>query len=345
MSEQSDYIKSTQRKTFYDLSKGIAILIVIFTHVWGLYKANSSIQNSIMVIAASLHNPTFYLISGILFKGTVKKYSKKTIIGDKFLNLFLVFGIWVVIYSAYLVALNYFIYKQPLNMVSYVLQGINSLWFLPTLFAGMMIILFVEWLYKSIFRSSNVWLLIIEILWIATIVFFSLYVSSLAKTVAFSYIIWKGYRQELFSKLNRIENVVWIIAIIYIGIAHPIETVDNFTPGVKLLFIMGLNICGSTLVPSILKYVTEIKKVQFNPSFLSHFGKNTIYLYILHFGVLYILEMIHKINALECVIGCILCIVFPYLVKVVVGNTVINKILFKPSALLGSFYQKKVSQS
>ena len=125
-----------EKINYIDYSKGIAILFVIFGHV---YSGNNIATTWIY----SFHIPLFFIISGFLLKLNKNKDTKSMIL-KKFKSLmvpYILFSI-INIVGFYLIKdLSYEVFKGNIfNTIT--LFGIGALWFLPALFISETLFLF-----------------------------------------------------------------------------------------------------------------------------------------------------------------------------------------------------------
>lgn len=98
-------VEDKSRHEYLDSAKGIASIIVVLSHI-PIYEIDELVplKNGLDLMFATLHNPTFYFISGFLFKKSVKKYNKKVLFKSKLLDTIGVFSIWTtIIFSFYYV--------------------------------------------------------------------------------------------------------------------------------------------------------------------------------------------------------------------------------------------------
>ena len=324
----------TNRKKYIDVSKGTAILIVLITHVFGLYAVDSEIHNHIMVICATLHNPTFYFMSGVLFYGTMKKYDRSKILKNKFLDLVVVFAVWVVIYTMYQIILGCTFYVEN-SITGYSVSAINSLWFLPTLFCGMSAIVLLDVLkhckHIGIIVKND---LLLCMIWLLMILVTAFYSSGMAKIFTFSYIVWKGYLGKSKKHIVRLDAAVWGINVASVFVLNFAKTSDMSIPGWRLALILFMFVTGSIIIPKIMERICEKKSESKVIDRLAKVGQNTVYIYILHFFVLYLFEAYGKINLFTCAICYVLCVFSPLAVGHVIKGKKIDYILFQPSKLL-----------
>lgn len=125
-----------ERINYIDYTKGIAILFVIFGHV---YCGNNVATNWIY----SFHIPLFFIVSGFLLNFSKSKDTKKIIL-KKFKLLmvpYLLFSLINIVGNYSINGLSTIVLKSDVfNTIT--LFGIGALWFLPVLFIVELIFLF-----------------------------------------------------------------------------------------------------------------------------------------------------------------------------------------------------------
>lgn len=132
----------TQKRISYiDMAKGIGIILV----VWGHSDFPSATTNQWI---SSFHMPLFFILSGMLLSHT-KAYEKdmKDLIKKKARGLlipYLTFSILSMVFTAILDTATLGTYLPNALMQTLVFYGISVLWFLPALFFGEIIFLFIR---------------------------------------------------------------------------------------------------------------------------------------------------------------------------------------------------------
>lgn len=132
---------SQKRITYIDMAKGIGILLVVFGHsAFPTPEVNQWIS--------SFHMPLFFLLSGMLLShtgahekplGTTLKKKARTILVP-----YLCFSIFSIIFSAILDTATFATYLPNALLQTVVFYGISVLWFLPSLFFGEAVFLFIR---------------------------------------------------------------------------------------------------------------------------------------------------------------------------------------------------------
>ena len=132
---------TAKRISYIDMAKGIGILLVVFGH-------SSFPSSNINQWISSFHMPLFFLLSGILLAHTNAHELEMGNLAKKKARSILIpyfsFSILSMIFSAILDAASFKAYLPNALLQTVVFYGISVLWFLPALFFGEMIFLFIR---------------------------------------------------------------------------------------------------------------------------------------------------------------------------------------------------------
>ncbi|MBR5126880.1 MAG: acyltransferase family protein [Roseburia sp.] len=132
---------TTKRISYIDMAKGIGILLVVFGH-------SSFPTPEVNQWISSFHMPLFFLLSGILLAHTnAHEQSLRTLIKKKARTIlipYFSFSILSILFTAILDTASFGTYLPNALMQMLVFYGISVLWFLPALFFGEIIFLFVR---------------------------------------------------------------------------------------------------------------------------------------------------------------------------------------------------------
>jgi len=132
---------TTKRIPYIDVAKGIGILLVVFGHSgFPAPEVNQWIS--------SFHMPLFFLLSGILLShtgaheqplgDTIKKKARTILVP------YLWFSVFSILFSAILDTATFAAYLPNALLQTVVFYGISVLWFLPSLFFGETVFLFIR---------------------------------------------------------------------------------------------------------------------------------------------------------------------------------------------------------
>lgn len=143
-------MSSKKRLNYFDMAKGIGIFLVILGHLQGEYFFSlSPVFSPLCVWIFSFHMPLFFIISGMLinYKNDTEK-DLKTLIFKRFKSI----GVPYLWFSLFYFLAVVFAYIKGnigidtlITQVYYVLSlyGMSVLWFLPALFMGEVLFLFL----------------------------------------------------------------------------------------------------------------------------------------------------------------------------------------------------------
>ena len=267
-----------EKINYIDYSKGIAILFVIFGHV---YSGNNIATTWIY----SFHIPLFFIISGFLLKLNKNKDTKSMIL-KKFKSLmvpYILFSI-INIVGFYLIKdLSYEVFKGNIfNTIT--LFGIGALWFLPALFISETLFLFEKNnisknKYKALFYISIVFIIAIFIFVSKgnyTNVIGKLTIVLVRSMVALFFINIGYYLYKVISKIN--FKIYQILILIVISIIFSILNGYVDLWGVQFnnlpLYVFN-SIIGSLLIIAITKKINHSKVLKF-------LGQNTLIIMATH---------------------------------------------------------------
>lgn len=146
-------IKKKERINYYDIAKGIGILLVVWAHAKGPFSSSMYL----------FHMPLFFLISGLLYstKGTVLEFIKK-----KVFSLYIPFAFWNVLSLSIKFANNPSNVKQNVKNIGHTIFTLSKDgdWFGATWFLGALFL--VSIVYKIVENSipdikTKDWILLI----------------------------------------------------------------------------------------------------------------------------------------------------------------------------------------
>lgn len=145
-------INKVKRISYFDVAKGLGILLVVFGHI-------EYISDEMRGWISSFHMPLFFIISGMLIclKKDDEKALKSTI--TKLAKGILIPYIWFSILYFFIDIMNVVLHKIDMKtfienaVSSLTFYGVSVLWFLPALFIGEVITLFLLNKFKKIYFS------------------------------------------------------------------------------------------------------------------------------------------------------------------------------------------------
>ena len=132
---------NTKRISYIDMAKGIGIILVVYGHL-------GFASESVLTWITSFHMPLFFILSGMLLSHTNSvTYSMKDFISKKakaLLTPYFTFSFLSILFSAILDFSTFTAYLPDALMQTFSFYGISVLWFLPALFFGETIFLWLR---------------------------------------------------------------------------------------------------------------------------------------------------------------------------------------------------------
>lgn len=263
--------------------KGFLILLVLYGHIIQNISPDQSYYNDwIFRVIYSFHMPLFAIINGYLFYSSQKKRTLKKSLLSKLSGILMPIFIWSIIDWIIVCLLHktFYIYEF-IN----ILTG-NMLWFLWSILAANLILLFAEKIFK---------IKIFKILWLI-LGFFAMYLFPNCELNLFLYpfvtigFYWKKYE----SYVNNIKKYGWITIVLFIAFI-PFYNENSFiyTTGITLwnndlpiwqhllidIYRYSIGLIGSTMVAYLISFISN--KFKLIDNIFSIFGKFSMQIYIL----------------------------------------------------------------
>ncbi|MEK3887160.1 acyltransferase family protein [Bacillus sp. FSL K6-3431] len=268
-----------KRDYYFDNAKFILIFLVVFGHLIQSYIKSDTIISNIYILIYTFHMPAFILVSGYFAKGIYKK----GYLGKITKKLILPYIIFQLVYSIF----YYFLF----NKSSFTLDILNphwSLWFLISLFCwNIMVIIFNKFkpMYALI-AAFSIGLAVGYIDWISNYL-------SLSRTFVFFPFFLTGFflNSKHFNLIRSYQSkliATAIMIIVAVGIIYFPDLNEKWLLGskpysqlegvsalglIKRIFIYAINL---VMVGSFFAFVPRRK------FFFTKWGKNTLYVYLLH---------------------------------------------------------------
>lgn len=314
-------MESNGRKEYIDLMKGVAMILVIATHILPFSEQTNS-------VLSSLHNSTFYFASGILFFPTGNmlkegKLSIKDILIKKLYRIVYPCLVWVFLYSLLEICLQYVLNDTMVAVFYIALNAINRLWFLP--------VLFVAFIFNSVLWRFDVNEKLVIAVWIVSIFVSALFSSAISKVLFFSFLVWLGTlcaNVYITGKMSVFFLGLYIVACYFAFFSRGyISEEDAIRAGYKLFILYMIATIGALMMWSIAWEVCRYVNAK-SISFFTDMGKNSIYFYIMHYFSIYFFEHIPIQSALVKICCFLMALLIPLLYIKFVKCTAINKYLF-----------------
>ena len=314
-----------ERKKYIDLAKTMAIFFVVFGHTIELTKINETLMGRLDLIAYTLHVPAFLFASGFLLQKSVKKYNVRQFFLMKFFNLFVVWVIWSVILTIWNMGIDYIFGQYTGNIKAYINYSANEIWYFAFLFVGSMFVFVIENI------KINKYLCTISLC--VAFIILSFYSVTLAKVVLHLLIIWCGYNFKGFTKLSaRLVIIVYIIMMLYINISGCLTLKSIGDLGFGTMGLLGIKLLSCFCLPTVAYLMMEAdnKMIKSKEQIYTNIGKNTLYIYILHFFPLAVYKCIKNTSLILALISVLFFIVISMFVRHFIKDTKIDKFLFTP---------------
>lgn len=269
----------TKRDYYFDNAKFILIFLVVFGHLIQSYIKSDTVISNIYILIYTFHMPAFILVSGYFAKGIYEK----GYLGKITKKLILPYIIFQSVYSVF----YYFLYDKATFQVD-MLNPHWSLWFLISLFCwNMMLIIFNK--FKPIYALSAVFIIGLGVGYIDSISNFL----SLSRTFVFFPFFLIGYYLNnkhfimLRSNPSKLIAAATII-IVSAGIMMYPDLNEKWLLGSKpyshLETITALGLMKRMIIYAVNlimlgSFFAFVPRRRF---FFTKWGKNTLYVYLLH---------------------------------------------------------------
>ncbi len=289
-----------QRKQYFDIAKGIGIILVIMGHI-------EYVPLFIRQYIVTFHMPLFFVIGGMLIFVTGESQKPlKTLIIKKLKRIMLPYAVFSVIYP--LIGMFYYIYTGysvgesaktliPNLLIGLSGTGMSVLWFLPSLFFGELIVLgFIKLHRKILFEI--IFLLALTGIWglgficepMSLFIWRTLFCSLMILAGFLIYPLVERFRSLPYVLL--ICSVIYFVILYYTGLANDIVDLHFMVLGNKLLYFLNAML-GSTATIFLSVFLEKLAIKPLN-SFFTFYGRNSLFVMITHidFFILYIAEVI-----------------------------------------------------
>lgn len=278
----------------------MAILLVIFFHIWG-----QLVGDRVTILLYTIHVPTFFWVSGKLLRKTLHKYSTKEIICSKIYELMAPFGVWTILLAIWECVIDFLITSR-VNFTNNLIQAIYELWFFPCLFIACIFLLVCGRL------KINNW--IVSILLVSVFVCVAFWSRMIAKVLMCILITMIGYMQVNFSKI-KVCKICVLYAILFLIIFYVIGVTGSAEAqtGWQLVAIEGVKMVGCMVIPGI-AWLCESSKNNKLCYIFAKIGSKTKEIYILHFSLVAIYSHMKERNFVWAVVFSCACVILVMLV-------------------------------
>ncbi|MBM7647330.1 fucose 4-O-acetylase-like acetyltransferase [Bacillus ectoiniformans] len=292
----------SKRDYYFDNAKFILIFFVVFGHLIRSYIGDNPTIFALYATIYLFHMPGFILVSGFFAKSFYKKgYIKK--ISQKILLPFFIFQL---VYSIF----YFFLYEEKAFEFNLLIPH-WSLWFLLSLFFwNVLLLVSVKWLkLKPVIAISAAFIIGIFI----GVIEHNLSVLSFARTFVFFPFFLVGYylKKEHFTYLSgkTIRTVLVVVSLMIYYFAYTHSDIDqkwllgssSFADlGASdlegILMRVAIYVLSFTMIAAFFAYVPRKK------FFFTDWGKNTLYVYLLHGFIIKTFRNSEVVNTAESVV-------------------------------------------
>lgn len=362
-------VMERERIHYLDLAKGIGMILVVLGHIGG-------IGLPLRYFIVSFHMPMFFIISGILFQVTKEETKDiKNIVYKKWKHIMIPYFAFSFFY--FVIEILYHLVKGGSDWptiwhnlyLSVCLHGVSVLWFLPAIFFGEILFLFVR---KHV---SHIWTIMITVVLTIFMCFANLGEKALFASyggtgvysylhsfvvmfircfIAMTFICIGYYIYFVMERLAKKSILCFITGILFMGLTIVISQINGGVDMNYLVFSnVGLFFIAATLgsVGVILLCKSVEKFHHFVPNkVMEYYGKNSLIIMATHinFYILYAATMVsirfndRFVTRAKSYVFCFMVVVLVFAMEVVVIE-VINRCF--PFILGKSYPPQKVKEN
>lgn len=283
MNEDFISIKSNNRNTTIDCLKGIAIVFVVLGHIIDGNRAQNVIQGQWLDYLYNaiylFHMPLFFLLSGMALHLSAKKSKKRWI--SSCLNMLILYLFWQIFYNTFRGVFSSVVNKSAADNIFLELLFPSTLyWYLITLF-------YYYLLYYLVLKKVKG--VTLNIVWICSVLISALtpwvcgLFSGLGYMLGYIYKLFfhftfflSGYllMERKMMIYNALQRAWWLPGIALVSLA-----IGAYGKYMAFPFVKSLSAFAA--IAGLLYIVTRYKNISDN-RILCYFGRNTIYVYLVH---------------------------------------------------------------
>lgn len=335
------------RDKYFDLIKGIAIILVVFGHCiqYGsgdtFYNTESYFDNLVFKAIYSFHMPLFAIVSGYLFFFSVSKRSATVCIKKQFMGLCIPIIAWALTIAVLKKTIQLVLLKQGVDLswfLSVIRSCLTDLWFLWSMFWCSLLII----LNRKLSKDNPIAYLLIGVLLLFcpdklnSNKYIFLYPYFIAGYLFHKYAVGQKLSERVKTVIGIVAACVWCIMLAFYEKEHYIYTTGTFLLGKDMLLQFGIDVfrwvIGTAGSVTILYIVFLFKNIK-NPFFdyITMLGTKTMGVYIVsNYANTYLLMRLTRtfnlnyfIILLETVIMLVLTLMISWVLS---RNRIINKI-------------------
>lgn len=267
------------RNTYFDILKGIAILIVVYGHCLQTFYPNWT-ESCIGKCIISFHMPLFMLVSGYFFYPSVLKTDCISFIRKRFVHLYLPSLTWGA-FSCFLIGGGKILGHKTLEMGYFISLFFTGMWYLTVLFLLQVIGAVIEHYFPK--SKYQVWIILYAFIYMAP----DFWMGHEFKFLIPFFVLAISLRRYDWSKcpffIGLISLIIFIISMRFYTFEHSLYRMTDNVLTVKyhqfalIRFIAGFS--GSIIILWLTTYIQQIKQIV---GFLAYIGMITLPIYVLH---------------------------------------------------------------
>ena len=293
---------ATERDKLFDVSKGIAILLVVVGHI-------ITAQGIVFFSISACHMPLFFFVSGFFFEKSITKYEEKTVIIKKTKTLLIPFISWSII--AFII--NSFFLDDRLGIFEQakeIFLHARSVWFLLALYFANVLFIIIGLVCKKIKISFNKCSIVTSVLLIFcnSISFFAIYkLEWLA--IYFAIGICMAQNEYFNNTILRIKTrneylqgivsaSLLIVYVVLVNILINLKLFEEFYVRFDLnsshiLYYLGYYVLGCLGILLIIEISSLILKTNYLERWFSKLGKYSLDIYVMHMFFVKAVDLLH----------------------------------------------------
>ncbi|HUX84278.1 MAG TPA: acyltransferase [Chitinophagaceae bacterium] len=299
------------RMPWIDYTKGIAIILVIYRHVWfGLTRDKLDTFHYLYLkhandIVYSFRMPLFFILSGIFVGKSLAKRTRKQFIVNKFDTLLYPYLIWAFIQVTLQILFTRFTnsHRGPMAYLDIIIQPrvLDQLWYLISLFDVTLLYM----VFKSVFRVNTRWQLLLGLVfyYLATLVqnyslfhdaFYYYFFYAVGDNI--SLFVLKPGQEKKFSSFYLLAVLLPLFAFTQLFfINHPLDFksdqlqqyVTASSLGFYFLFVI-ITLIGCAFLTNISFILQRLRILKW----FRVVGYHSLYIYVIHLSLIFLFRIV-----------------------------------------------------
>lgn len=309
---------------FANYIRATAMLMVVFFHTLEVTAIDTTFSNNLFFVLYSIHVPAFLMVSGFLFRGTMRRHTALEIIWQKIMDLGIVFVEWSIMYTIYNLIIFYLLGSPFASLYKCIAFSINNVWYLWFLLFCSLATFITD---KLRLPKPFVGIILFIGIWIC-----AMFSVGLTKMATHFLIFWLGYCfKEIGVYFYRMSAVLYIPLTIGNGLYRWFDTGTVIRGGIEMAPVMMYKILGGAFLFMLFYDMCRLFPMVNCENFITRMGGKTLYMYILHFIPLAIYRCIGASTWGAVFVGAGLFVVFTLLIERLIKGTMVDRMLFHPA--------------